>query len=202
MPVSSAKHFVFPERGGLTRDYARLHDHQMPGASDPELLQNAVTMKCSARRAPEGQLQLEVSVTNDKTGHHVPTDAPIRSVILVVEALDAQGRPLALRQGPVNPAYSGDYAGRPGKTFAKVLRDSWTGEAPTAAYWRPVSLAEDTRLAAMATDTTRYSFDLPAGQTARVNVRLLFRRTFQKVKQLKGFTDPDVLMEEETLLVE
>ncbi len=201
MPVSSAKYFVFPARGGLTRDYATLHDHQMPGASDPELLQNAVTMRCSAQRAPEGQLQLEVSVTNDKTGHHVPTDAPIRSIILVVEALDAQGRPLALRQGPVNPAYSGDYGGRPGKTFAKVLRDKWTGEAPTAAYWRPVSLAEDTRLAAMATDTTRYSFDLPAGQTARVNVRLLYRRTFQKVKELKGFTDPDILMEEETIRI-
>ena len=53
-------------------------------------------------------------------------------MILVVEALDANGKPLALRQGPVNPAYSGNYGGLPGKTFAKVLRDEWTGETPTA----------------------------------------------------------------------
>ena len=53
-----------------------------------------------------------------------------------------------------NPAYSGNYAGQPGKTFAKVLRDEWTGETPTAAYWRPVTIVEDTRLAALATDTT------------------------------------------------
>lgn len=202
MPVVSADYFVFPERGGRHRDYAPLHDHYMPGAADRALLQNAVTMKSSAHHASRGnRLEVEVNITNDKTGHHVPTDAPIRSMILVVEALNADDKPLTLRHGPVNPAYSGNYGGLPGKTFAKVLRDRWTGEIPTAAYWRPVSIAEDTRLAAMATDTTRYSFDLPAGQAAKVNVRLLFRRTFQKVMELKGYTDPDILMEEETIRV-
>jgi hypothetical protein len=200
MPVSSAKYYVFPERGGLTRDYATLHDHTMPGAADEKLLQNSVTMKSSAQRAGD-QLQVQVSITNDKTGHDVPTDAPTRSMILVVEALDAAGRPLVLRQGPVNPAYSGNYGGLPGKTFAKVLKDEWTGETPTGAYWRPVSIVQDTRLAAMASDTTRYSFDLPAGQAATVNVRLVFRRTFQKLMELKGYTDPDILMEEETIPV-
>ncbi len=195
MPVSSANYFVFPERGGLTRDYVPLHDHTMPGASDEKLLQNAVTLKSTARR--EGDtLQVEVSVTNDKTGHHVPTDAPIRSMILVVEALDAGGKRLPLSQGPVNPAWAGNYAGQPGKSFAKVLKDEWTGETPTAAYWRPVSIVEDTRLAAMATDTTGYTFALPAGQAAQVKVRLIFRRAFQALAEQKGWTDPDFLMEE------
>ncbi len=195
MPVSSANYFVFPERGGLTRDYVPLHDHTMPGASDEKLLQNAVTLKSTARR--EGDtLQVEVSVTNDKTGHHVPTDAPIRSMILVVEALDAGGKRLPLSQGPVNPAWAGNYAGQPGKSFAKVLKDEWTGETPTAAYWRPVSIVEDTRLAAMATDTTGYTFALPAGQAAQVKVRLIYRRAFQALAEQKGWTDPDFLMEE------
>jgi hypothetical protein len=172
----------------------------MPGASDEKLLQNAVTLKSAARR--EGaRLQVEVSVTNDQTGHHVPTDAPIRSMILVVEALDATGQRLSLSQGPVNPTWAGNYAGQPGKSFAKVLKDEWTGETPTAAYWRPVSIVEDTRLAALATDTTRYTFDLPAGQAAQVQVRLLFRRAFQALSALKGWTDPDILMEEATLQV-
>ncbi|MGA9349422.1 MAG: carboxypeptidase regulatory-like domain-containing protein [Anaerolineae bacterium] len=201
MPESSAKYFVFPERGGLTRDYATLHDHTMPGAADEKLLQNSVTMKSSAQRTGD-QLQVQVSITNDKTGHHVPTDAPIRSMILVVEAFDVSGNRLTLNQGPVNPAWAGNYAGQPGKTFAKVLRDEWTGETPTAAYWRPVSIVEDTRLAAMATDTTRYSFDLPAGKAAQVKVRLVFRRAFQELMKLKGWTDPDILMEEETIKVE
>ena len=58
---------------------------------------------------------------------------------------------------------------------------------------------EDTRLAAMATDTRRYSFDLPAGQAATVKVRLVFRRAFQQLMEQKGWTDPDILMEEETI---
>ena len=173
----------------------------MPGASDEKLLQNSVTLKTNAQRAGD-KLQVEVKITNDKTGHDIPTDAPIRSMILVVEAVDAPARRWRLSQGPLNPAWSGNYGGKPGKTFAKVLQDDWTGETPTAAYWRPVTIVEDTRLAALATDTTRYTFDLPAGQAAQVNVRLVFRRAFQQLAQQKGWNDPDILMEENTIQVE
>jgi hypothetical protein len=200
MPVSSADWFVFPERGGLTRDYVSLHNHTMPGATDETLLQNAVTMKSSAQRAGD-QIQVQVSITNDKTGHDIPTDAPIRSMILVVEALDADGKPLALRQGSVNPAYSGNYGGLPGKTFAKVLKDEWTGEAPTGAYWRPVTIVEDTRLAALATDTTHYTFTAPVGEAVTVSVRLIFRRAFYELATQKGWNDPDILMGHETIQV-
>lgn len=201
MKVLDTKISVFPEKGGVERDYADLHDHYMPGASDKELLQNSVTLKSQAKRAGS-QLQVEVSITNDQTGHHIPTDAPMRQMILVVRALDESGKTLALKQGPVMPDYAGNYAGQPGKVFMKVLKDEWTGEAPTAAYWRPVSIVEDTRLAAMATDTTQYTFDLPSGKPAEVKVELYFRRTFQKLAEQKGWDDPDILMETATIQVE
>ncbi len=200
MPPVTEKWFVFPERGGLTRDYLQFKSHAMLGATHEKLLQNSVTMKTSAQRNGN-QIEVQVSITNDKTGHHVPTDAPIRSMILVVEALDADGKPLALRQGPANPAYSGDLGGLPGKTFAKVLKDEWTGETPTGAFWRPVKIVEDTRLAAMTTDTTRYTFDAPAGKVATVKVRLVFRRAFYELMKQKGWNDPDILMEHETIQV-
>jgi hypothetical protein len=129
----------------------------------------------------------------------VPTDAPIRSVILVVEARDADGKTLALRQGPVNPAYSGEYGGQPGKTFAKVLKDQWTGEAPTGAFWRPVKIVEDTRLAAMATDNTSYTFDAPAGKAITVNVKLVYCRAFADLAKQKGWTDSDIIMAQQTI---
>ena len=201
MPVSDAQYTVFPEKGGILRDYVPFHDHTMPGVSDVNLLQHAVSLTSSAQRVGD-QLQVQVSLTNDQTGHSVPTDAPTRSMILVVEAVDAQGQAVRLLEGPVNPDWSGNYAGVPGKTFAKVLRDEWTGETPTAAYWRPVTIVEDSRLAALATDTTQYTFDLPAGMSAQVNVKLFFRRTFQEIAQQKGFTDPDILMETTTIPVE
>ena len=170
----------------------------MLGATDESLLQNAVTLETSAERSGD-QIQLEVNITNDQTGHHVPTDAPIRSMILVVEALDANGQPLALLTGPVNPAYSGDYGGLPGRTFARVLRDNWTGEIPTAAFWRPITIVEDTRIPALATDTSGYSFDAPAGTEVTVNVSLIFRRAFYDLMQQKGWNDPDILMEHATI---
>ncbi len=198
MLPSEANWFVFPDRGGLTRDYVTLHNHTMPGAADETLLQNAVTMVSTAERSGD-RVEVEVSITNDQTGHHVPTDAPIRSMILVVEARDSGGTLLALREGPVNPAYSGEYGGQPGKTFAKVLRDDWTGETPTGAYWRPVTIVEDSRLAAFQTDTTRYIFEAPPGEAVTVEVRLLFRRAFAELAAQKGWDDPDILMESETI---
>ncbi len=200
MPPSSANWAVYPERGGLTRDYVQMYDHTMLGASDEKLLQHSVTIKTGAQRAGD-QLQVRVSIINDKTGHDVPTDAPIRSMILVVEAFDADGKPLALRQGPLNPAYSGDLGGLPGKTFAKVLKDNWTGETPTGAFWRPLTLVEDTRLPAKATDTTHYSFDVPAGKAVTVKVRLIFRRAFYQLEKQKGWNDRDILMAHDTLQV-
>ena len=200
MPVRR-EYMVAADKGGVKREYKPFHEHYMPGAADKELLQNAVTMKSKAERVGD-RVEVEVNITNDNTGHHIPTDAPIREMILVVEAVDAAGKPLALHEGPVLPSYSGDYAGQPGKSFAKILKDEWSGEAPTAAYWRPVTILEDTRLPALATDTTHYSFDLPADKTAKVNVRLVFRRVFYELAKVKGFNDPDILMEEETIQVE
>lgn len=200
MPTSDAHYTVFPERGGLTRDYAPMHDHTMGGAAGDLLLQNSVTMKSSAERTGD-KLSVRVSLTNDKVGHDIPTDAPIRSMILVVEALDADGKPLALSEGPVNPTYSGDLGGLPGKTFAKVLQDKWTGETPTGAFWRPVTVVEDSRLAAMATDTTHYVFNVPTGKVATVNVRLVYRRAFSELSKQKGWNDPDVLMAHQSLSV-
>ena len=201
MPVIDSKVSVFAKDGGLQRDYVSLHGHTMPGASDETLLKNAVQLKTNVLHT-NAKLGVDISITNHNTGHDIPTDAPIRSMILVVEALDAAGNPLALSQGPLNPAYSGNYGGKPGKTFAKVLKDEWTGETPTTAYWRPVTIVEDTRLAALATDTTHYTFDLPAGKVATVNVKLVFRRAFQALAQQKGWNDPDIVMKSETIQVE
>lgn len=200
MPVSDANYFVYPDKGGLQRDYVDLHDHYMPGASDVELLQNSVSLTTNVTK-DKNQLIVEVSIINDQTGHHVPTDVPIRQMILLVEAVDEGDNPLAIITGPLLPDYAGDLANLPGKSYAKVLRDEWTGEAPTAAYWRPVTILEDTRLAAFQMDTTRYVFELSGDDHATVNVRLIFRRAFQELAQLKGWNDPDILMEEEIISI-
>ncbi len=198
MPTVDYDYYVYPEMGGHIRDPEGIHNHLMPGVNDLELMQNSVTMTTTAE-IQSGQIQVQVSITNDKTGHHVPTGAPIRHLILVVQARDAQGMPLALTHGPVLPEWTGNYAGEPGEAYAKLLKDEWSGEMPTGAYWRPIELVSDNRIAAFETATTVYTFELPDAGSATVEARLYFRRAFQKLMEEKGWEDPDILMEEAIL---
>jgi mono/diheme cytochrome c family protein len=199
MPVIDDVYFANPEQGGLQPRYP-IHSHLMPGAKDEALLQNSVTMTTTAQ-AEGGRVLVRVSVTNDKTGHHVPTGVPLRQMLLVVQAVGADDNPLPLLEGALLPDWAGDYAGHAGRYYAKILQDAWTGDAPTGAYWRDIRLVEDTRLAATATDTSQYAFAAPATGTVVVEARLVFRRAFQELMRQKGWDDPDILMEEETITI-
>ena len=202
MPAEPGVNYItLPEKGGNERDYVAVHDHTMPGGSDPLLMKEAVSMKSQAVHIGN-QLKVDVSIINDKTGHDVPTDSPSRSVMLIIQAVDAQGKPLSLSQGSTLPSWTGNYAGQPGKAFAKILKDEWSGEMPTTAYWRPVTIVQDNRLAPFATDASSYIFSLPAGAPASIKVTLVYRRAFQKLEQEKGWNDPDITMNEITLKVE
>lgn len=197
MRAGDFNYFAYPSQGGVIRNPNQIHNHQM---LSEELLQNAVTLTATAVIS-EGQLWVKVDVTNDKTGHHVPTDSPLRHVMLVVEAEDGNGRMLPLQSGSALPTWAGNYAGQPGRAYAKILEDEWTGESPTGAIWRPVKIVEDTRLAALTSDVSRYLFDAPDDGSATVKVRLLYRKAFQQLAQWKGWDDADIVMEEATLHV-
>lgn len=197
MPNSGVNFIAYPERGGVMRDERQIHSHRM--FSD-ELLQNAVTLQATALLR-DGLLFVDVAVTNDQTGHHVPTDSPLRQMMLVVEAQDSSAQPLSLQQGPTLPTWTGDYAGVAGRVYAKVLQDEWTGEFPTGAIWRPVQIKEDTRLAAMATDSSQYTFAAPASGDAVVAVRLLYRKAYPQLAEWKKWDNPVIIMEETNLLV-
>ncbi len=194
MPPVSYNYFAYPEKGGQHRDSQLINSHKMLGASDELFLQNAVTLSATAT-IKAGKLQVDVRVSNDQTGHHVPTDSTMRHVMLVVEAKDGNGKPLILATGDQLPAWTGDYAEQPGRVFAKVLRDTWTGESPTVAIWRPVEIVSDTRIAAGATDASHFTFAVSKSGTSTVNVRLIYRRAPQQLMEQKGWSDKDILME-------
>ncbi|MFQ6014087.1 MAG: hypothetical protein ACE5NP_01420 [Anaerolineae bacterium] len=207
MPVAGYDYFVFPEKGGLHRDPNRIFSHRMPGATDEELLQNAVTMTATARL--EGDtVVVPVDITNDKTGHHVPTDSPLRHLILLVRATDRQRQALPQLAGPTVPEWGGVgdpsegyYAGLPGKAFAKVLEELWTEVSPTGAYWNQTRVLSDNRIAAFATDTSTYTFAAPSEGEVSVEVTLLFRRAFIALMDQKGWDVPDVVISSHRLTV-
>lgn len=205
MPTAQNDHFVRLDKGGVIREPQTIFSHLMPGASNTELLQNAVTMTASTK-LENGKLIVEVKIVNDKTGHDVPTDSPLRQMILLVDATDENGQLLPLLAGETIPEWGGVgdpnlgyYAGLPGKGYAKILSEMWTETEPTGAYWNPTRIVSDNRIAAFESDTTTYTFTAPKNGKINVKITLLFRRAFKELMDQKGWDVPDIIMEEKIL---
>lgn len=194
-------YFVYPEKGGLFRELDQIHQHAMPGASDEMFLRSAIALEVSAG-IEGGELVVDAAVTNTGAGHHYPTGSPLRQVLLVVRATDGDGSSLPLLVGDLLPEWAGDVAGEAGQGFAKILRDTLTGEEPTFSHWRLVELVSDTRIPALATRSSTYRFDAAGGTTVKVEVQLIFRRAFQQLQEWKGWDDADILLASEVIEVE
>ncbi len=202
MPHLGATYFALQDKGGVLRDPQTIFSHRMPGASDETLLQNAVTLSVDAVRSGD-QISVTVTILNDKTGHHVPTDSPLRQMILLVQAEGLDGTRLTQVDGPTVPAWGGVgdpeqgyYAGLPGQGYAKILMELWTEVSPTGAYWNPTRVVSDNRIQAMESDTSSFVFTAPTYGSVSIEVGLFFRRAFIELMDQKGWNDPDILMEQ------
>jgi mono/diheme cytochrome c family protein len=202
MPRRGVSRFARAEKGGLQRDPETIFSHLMPGAADVALLQDTAKLEVEAQQ--DGPIiRAKVLVTNEKAGHHIPTDHPARNILLVVSATDGNRQDLPFVGGPLVPDWGGagdeptDYAGRPGRGFAKILEELWTEISPTAAYWNPTILREDSRIPALGSDVTHYEFRAPpAGGPVHVNAKLIFRRAFKSLGEMKSWGTRDILMEQ------
>jgi mono/diheme cytochrome c family protein len=207
MPHLDVTHFARPDQGGLERDPSTIFSHQMPGALDEALLQNSITMTATAREEADTVI-VQVEITNDNTGHHIPTDSPLRHLILLVRATDDQGRTLKQVEGPIVPEWGGVgdiakgyYAGLPGTAYAKVLQELWTEIYPTGAYWNPTRVLSDNRIAAFETASSTYAFSVPESGSANFEVSLLFRRAFIELMDWKEWDVPDIEIATQVLIV-
>jgi len=188
-----------PRRGGVERDPHTIATHAFPGAGAEGLLHGAAEVTVEAERHDQ-RLHVRVGVRNSGAGHHLPTGSPLRQVLLVVTATDERGTALPLDSGPTLPAWTGDLAGQPGLYFAKILEQLWTGERPTAAFWTPTRITEDTRLEAGSTRVSHYVFSVPGQDRVEVDARLLFRRAYDELMQQKGWDTADILIDQTVLL--
>ncbi len=141
-------------------------------------------------------------VGNRGAGHAFPTGISIRNAILVIE-VELDGQLLPQIDGPTVPFYASagagqgpdDLAGRPGRGFARVLEGRINGQGPVV---RPVLFIDaegvyaDTRIASGAEDLSHYRFLLPVLpdglHQATVRARLLYRRAWRELAQVKGWT--------------
>ena len=207
MPAGQADHFALLAEGGLIRNPDTIHSHTMTGVTDEAFMQAAVSLHVDAGRVGN-EINVQVDIFNDNTGHHIPTDSPLRHLILVVEVFDSSGKRLSQARGAVIEDYAGlgspadgYYAGLPGKVFAKILEDLWTEISPSGSYWNPTRIVSDNRIAAMQTDSSSYAFLAPSQGATTVKVRLIFRRAFIEIMDQKGWQVPDIVIAEQTILI-
>lgn len=199
MPPNGDTHFADPEKGGLPHAPESIPSHLQLGAASQSLLRNTVDLDVTVA-AVDGRLDVTVAVTNSGAGHHAPTDHPGRHLLLVVAAQDGSGQPLVQLAGPTIPDWGGSRASLPGTGFAKVLQDVGSGESPVVSYWKQALIESDTRIAALETAYSAYSFQL-GGTAATVTVRLYFRRLFEPIANRYGWDLGEVLMEERVVSV-
>ena len=174
----------------LQRDSSTIRAHDIKGTT-PEYLENAVELNINPQ--PSGnEVNVEVTITNNNTGHHVPTGVTIRNMILLVEAFTKQdstpliytGNQLVHQLGGVGDPAQGYYAGLPGKFYSKVNHDS-SGNGPTF-FTDATGIIFDNRIAALDTDTSSYSFEIPGGGVEYVvRARLIYRRSFRFLTDAK-----------------
>lgn len=179
----------------LVRDPATIRTHAIRGTT-PEFLENAVDLALQAQ-VVGGTLEVEVDITNSATGHHVPTGVTIRNMILLIEAwrhgddpatdpLPHTGAQLVHPLGGVGDPAQGYYAGLPGKLYAKVNHDA--AMASPAFFTDATGIVFDSRIPALATDSTSYTFTLPPlGGTIHVRARLIYRRSWRALVDAKGW---------------
>ncbi|MBW2588891.1 MAG: MYXO-CTERM sorting domain-containing protein [Deltaproteobacteria bacterium] len=141
-------------------------------------------------------VEVEVEITNDRTGHHVPTGVTIRNMILLVEASQASdGEPLEHtgstvihNLGGCEPSSApgeclaapdqGYYGGLPGRLYGKI-NISDAGDSPTF-FTDAVDIVSDNRIPALETDASNYTFAVPAESgDIEVRARVIYRRSWR-----------------------
>jgi Cytochrome c554 and c-prime len=172
-----------PDFGGHERDPQTLGNHLFFSPDKETMIKQSVRVKADLERQ-ENKVHVTVRLTPADVGHRVPTGFVDRNLVLVVDATDAEDKPLKPSAGPSLPDFAGaEVAGRPGKVYAKLLTDG-KGNGPVP-FWRDDATPTDNRLTPGQSDEV--PFDFPA-DVNKVRVRVLYRRFWPEVIRAKKGT--------------
>jgi len=207
MPPNGTDHFALLEEGGLIRDPESIPSHKMLGITDIDFMRDSVTM--TAETFKEGDsLFVTVNIHNSQTGHHIPTDSPLRHLILIVRAYSENGVPLNLLAGSLLPDWTGRgdpetgyYAGLPGTVYAKILEEIWSQQSPSGSYWNQTRILSDNRIPALETAKSSYIFQAPDSEVLQVNIQLVYRREFIDLAKIKDWNRSDLVIAESNIVI-
>jgi hypothetical protein len=176
------------DRTTLDRPDGDVRSHEILGTT-AQFLENALSMSMEAEIVGDS-VEVVVAITNDQTGHHVPTGVTIRNMILLVEAsqdgeaLEHTGNTVIHDLGGIGDPAEGYYAGLPGRLYGKINRAApvppqEVGTSPTF-FTDAEEIVSDNRIAALETDTSNYTFAVPSGSgDIEVRARVIYRRSWR-----------------------
>jgi hypothetical protein len=195
-PTGNMTNFA-PGKGGIERDPKTLANHRFFAGSQEEMLRKALPVSIQLMQDADA-VRVTVEVRADGIGHRAPTGFVDRHLILSVEAHDSAGKLVNAQSGPLLPAAVGPaLSGHPGRLYAKLLKD-FQGQSPTA-FWNADTETSDTRLEPVQVDRLIIAFP---PESAKVSVRLLYRRFWQTVADEKRWPDNEITVFEKMLPVE
>jgi hypothetical protein len=143
---------------GAVRD-SYINEHNLAGGHSVEQVRRAVRIEIESVERKADQLVVTVLVTNQGSGHMIPTGIPSRKLILSVEALTPRGS-----------------VHRESATFQKILVDREGNELhrDTDILLRGVRVAFDNRIAPKETRRLRFSFRIPPEEGVRIRAEISY----------------------------
>ncbi len=183
---------------GNFRSPKNIRPHHFDGGTETQL-KTALTLEMEGK-VSDRKLTITVFITNTNGGHWVPTGETMRSVMLLLQATDSNGNPLKMISGSTLPNWTGkgnietgNYAGRPGAVFAKVLGDD-EGNL-NVPFWTATRIVSDTRIRPKKTVTLKFEFlveDPDDEPTAEAS--LIYRPVFRSLAKIKSWDVEDILI--------
>ena len=183
---------------GTYRSPKNIRPHHFDGGTKTQL-KTALSMELDGKITGK-KVDINVYITNTNGGHWVPTGETMRSVMLVLNAVDSNGKPLKMVKGERLPEWTGkvkteagNYSGLPGSVFARVLQDD-KGNL-NVPFWRATAIATDTRIRPKTTVTLSYEFILENPEDEpTVEAKLIYRPVIRSLAKSKKWTAEDILI--------
>ena len=183
---------------GNFRSPKNIRPHHFDGGTEIQL-KTALSLELEGE-VSDSKLTVTAFITNTNGGHWVPTGETMRSVMLLLKATDANGKPLKMIKGSTLPEWAGkgnvktgNYAGLPGAAFARVLGDD-AGNLHVP-FWRATRIVSDTRIRPKKTTTYQFEFlieDPEDEPTAEAS--LIYRPAIRSWAKIKNWNVEDILI--------
>jgi hypothetical protein len=139
-------------------------DHTFYGGNQPTFLKECATLEVESTLETE-QILLDVTVKNEKVGHNLPADSPLRELILVVRLKGPEGETL--------------WSGK--RVYSRVFGDLEGN--PTHDQWRASQILSDTTLKPMEERVESFTIPRPNVEgSVYVTAQLFFRVTPENIK--------------------